>query len=189
MPTPVEKAIDELFQTPLADGRTPSETQRADAVYLLARDCRIDGGKLILVDTGEALDSTASLAWIADNHKTLLPTEYERSLADRAFVDNNLTARGKLVREVGKAEADKIAETYGLASSTDTARGKAPVRADAGGDKTKNAAKHKSNPFHRSNWNISAQGALLKAVGVEKCAAIARAVGSRIGDTRPNMDY
>ena len=53
---------------------------------------------------------------------------------------------------------------------------------DHGGD-------HKTNPFHKSNWNVSKQGALLKAVGREKCAAIAAAVGSNIGATRPNPNF
>ncbi len=189
MTTKVETAIDELFKTPLADGRTPTDAQRADAVIVLARDCRMDGDKVVLVTTGEALNSDASKEWIKTNKPHLLPTKYETPLADRAFAENNLTARGQLVKEVGKDEADKIAQSYGLKSSTDARRGTAPARADDGKNKTDNATKHKSNPFWRGNWNISTQGKLLRAVGPEKCAAIAKAVGSRIGATKPNLDY
>jgi hypothetical protein len=97
-------------------------------------------------------------------------------------------ARNALVKQVGKAEADKIAQRYGLKSAHDTRRGTAPT--DSTPEKTKsNGAEHRNNPFHKSAWNISKQGALLRAVGAEKCAAIANAVGSKIGATKPNLNY
>ena len=49
--------------------------------------------------------------------------------------------------------------------------------------------KASTNPFSGKAWNVSKQGALLRAVGPEKCAAIAASVGARIGDTKPNANY
>jgi hypothetical protein len=179
----IPTGIDEFLK---AEGST--DAQRADAIAVLASQCAMVGDVVTLKATGEAIESEASRKWLADNKPHLLPPVYERSLADRAFVDNNLSARGALVKQVGMTEANKIAESYGLRSATDTRRGKAP--ADSTPEKTKsNGAEHRSNPFHKSNWNISAQGKLLRAVGPEKCAAIARAVGSTIGATKPNMNY
>ncbi len=190
MTTKVEAAIDVLFQTPLADGRTPTDAQRADAVIILSRDCRVSDGKVILVDTGEPLDSEASIAWIVENKPHLVPAKYERSLADRAFIDGSLKARGDLVKEVGKKEADRIAETYGLRSSHDTARGKPPLAEKRSDDASnKKPTDHSKNPWHRSNFNITRQGQIFNALGAEKAAAMARSVGSRIGATKPNLDF
>jgi hypothetical protein len=179
----IETGLDEFFK---AQGS--SDAQRADAIAVLASQCAMVGDAVTLKATGEAIESEASRKWLADNKPHLLPPVYERSLADRAFVDGNLSARGALVKQVGMTEANKIAESYGLKSATDTKRGKAP--ADSTPEKEKgNGAQHRNNPFHKSNWNISAQGKLLRAVGPEKCAAIANAVGSKIGATRPNLDF
>lgn len=41
------------------------------------------------------------------------------------------------------------------------------------------------NPWSAANWNVTAQGKIVKALGTEKAAAIARAAGSHIGATKP----
>jgi hypothetical protein len=48
---------------------------------------------------------------------------------------------------------------------------------------------HASNPWSRQGFNITKQGALIKAIGVEKSARIAASVGCKIGDTKPNPNY
>jgi hypothetical protein len=53
-------------------------------------------------------------------------------------------------------------------------------QADKGGN-----VKGRNNPFSAEGWSVSKQGALLRAIGAEKTAAIAASVGSRIGATRP----
>jgi hypothetical protein len=179
----IPTGIDEFLK---AEGST--DAQRADAIAVLASQCAMLGDVVTLNATSEALDTEASRKWLAENKPHLLPPVYERSLAERAFVDGNLSARGALVKQVGMTEANKIAESYGLRSATDTRRGKAPAEPE-GKKKNGNGAQHRNNPFHKSNWNISAQGKLLRAVGPEKCAGIAASVGSRIGATRPNMDF
>jgi hypothetical protein len=179
-----ETGLDDFFK---AQGS--SEAQRADAIAVLKSQCAMTGDVVTLTATGEALDSEASRKWLQANKPHLLPPVYERSLAERAFVDGNLSARGALVKQVGLIEANKIAESYGLKSATDTRRGTAPTRDDDAGKKNSDPAKHRNNPFWRGNWNISAQGKLLRAVGPEKCAAIANAVGAKIGDVRPNQNF
>jgi hypothetical protein len=179
----IPTGIDEFLK---AEGST--DAQRADAIAVLTKQCEMVGDVVTLKATGEALDTEASRAWLQTNKPHLLPPIYERPLADRAFIDGNGMARNALVKQIGKAEADKIAQRYGLRSAHDTRRGNAPTEPE-GKKKTGNGAEHRNNPFHKSNWNISAQGKLLRAVGPEKCAAIANAVGSKIGDTRPNLDF
>jgi hypothetical protein len=179
----IPTGIDEFLK---AEGST--DAQRADAIAVLASQCTMSDDVVTLKATGEALDSEASRAWLQTNKPHLLPPIYERSLADRAFEDGNLGARMALVKDVGMTEANRIAQSYGLKSATDTKRGKAPTEPE-GKKKNGDGAQHRNNPFHKSNWNISAQGKLLRAVGPEKCAAIANAVGSKIGATRPNLDF
>jgi hypothetical protein len=178
----IDKGIDAFFQ---AQGS--SEAQRADAIAVLHSQCAASGDDVVLTATGEILDSDASRAWLQAHKPHLLPPVYERSLADRAFVDGSITARGALVKQIGMDEANKLAERYGLRSVSDTRRGTAPTRDDDANKK--DAGRHRNNPFHRSNWNITAQARLLKAVGPAKCAQIAAAVGATIGQTKPNMDY
>jgi hypothetical protein len=179
----IPTGLDEFFK---AQGST--EAQRQDAIAIMASKCGMVSGVVILTATGEALDSDNSRKWIEANKPHLLPPRFERSLADRAFADGNVTARGELLKQVGATEALRIAQSYGLKSVHDTARGKAPTAVPNGGQKP-NGADHKNNPFHASNWNVSKQGALLRAIGTEKCAAIAASVGSRIGATKPNANY
>ena len=54
---------------------------------------------MILNETGLPIDDAKSRVWIESNKPHLLPPKFEQSLADRAFAENNLTARGALVRE------------------------------------------------------------------------------------------
>jgi hypothetical protein len=178
----IETGLDEFFK-----GQGSTDAQRADAIAVLKSQCAMTGDVVTLKPTGEAIESDASREWFQTNKPHLLPPLYERSLADRAFIDSNLGARSALVKQVGKPEADQIALRYGLRSAHDTRRGTAP--AESAPEKKTGTADHSKNPWHSSNWNISKQGALLRAVGPEKAAAMARAVGSTIGATRPNMNF
>lgn len=183
----VNSGLDEFFK---AQGST--EAQRTDAIAVLKDKCGLVGGIVVLLATGEAIDADKSRKWIADNKPHLLPPVFESSLADRAFIGaGNKSAAAELVKQVGMKEATKIAEGYGKRTPWDTKPGKAPARADDDSTKKKSGNGHDraSNPFSKEGWSISKQGSLLRAVGVEKCAAIAASVGSRIGATRPNMDF
>jgi hypothetical protein len=52
---------------------------------------------------------------------------------------------------------------------------------DAGGK----FAPTSNNPWSAANWNVTEQGRLVRVLGEEKAAGIARAAGSHIGATRP----
>jgi len=157
-----------------------NDAQVADAAAVMLEKCALVGGVATLVETGAALTDPKSKEIIAKQKPHLLPPIYERSLADRAFVDRNITARGELVRQVGAAEAGRIAERYGLRSISDTRVGVAP---DAS-EKKAVADNQPNNPWSRAGWNVTKQGALIRSIGVEKASAIARAANSRIGATR-----
>jgi hypothetical protein len=103
-----------------------------------------------------------------------------------AFVSRSVTARGKLVEAIGEDKANEAAKTFGLTNLHDyVTRGKAPVVGEKADDKTNNKPK-RDNPWGSgAQWSITKQGALVRALGVEKASEIARAAGSFIGATRP----
>jgi hypothetical protein len=49
--------------------------------------------------------------------------------------------------------------------------------------------KKTNNPFHKYAWNVTEQARLVKAIGLEKAEAIAKAAGVKIGATKPNADF
>ena len=65
-------------------------------------------------------------------------------------------------------------------------QGTRPNMGDDAGDKGKGKDKT-PNPFTRAGWSLAEQGRLIKTLGIEKTAAIARAAGVKIGATRPVM--
>lgn len=90
---------------------------------------------------------------------------------DPALVEaakTSLTAKGQLLRTLnGDQEAlDKLLADKGNA-----------------GDK------HANNPFSRAGWSISKQGSVFKALGEAKTAALAAAVGVKIGATTWNKSH
>ena len=179
----IPTGIDEFLK---AEGST--EAQRADAIAVLASQCAMDGDVVTLKATGEALDSEASRKWLQTNKPHYLPPVFEVNLADQAFLGaGNKTKAQELVKQIGLAEATKIAERYGKRTPWDTKPGTAPAEPE--GKRKNGTADHRNNPWHSSNWNISAQGKLLRAVGTDKAAAIARSVGSTIGATHPNPNF
>lgn len=133
-------------------------------------------------------------ATLADNIKELRESRSDmffdaesQDLAQAAFVDGNLTARGKLSKTMPLAELDALAQSFGLKNAHDFGRGKVPDAA-SGGDKKKNGG-DRDNPWRASHWNISRQGQLVKSLGTEAAARIAAAAGCKIGSTRPNPAY
>jgi hypothetical protein len=162
-----------------------TEGQRADAVLVLASRCSMQGDAVILNETGLPIDDAKSKAWIETNKPHLLPPKFEQSLADRAFLDGNVTARGQLLREVGEAEATRIAQQYGLKNLADTRRGARPAGANEG----KRNGKDRNNPWLADQWNVSRQGNVVRTLGVEAATRIASAAGCRLGSTKPNPQY
>jgi len=109
------------------------------------------------------------------------------ALAVSAFVDGNVTARGKLGKLMAPDELDALARTFGLNSALDFRRGKLPERVNGDGDKKKTGAR--DNPWLASQWSISKQGQLVKSLGVEAAARIAAAAGCKLGSVRPNPTF
>lgn len=69
------------------------------------------------------------------------------------------------------------------------APGKSPKAADTGKAPDKKPRDLSKNPFSKQGWSITAQGALVKSLGLDKANAIAKSIGSHVGATRPNADY
>jgi hypothetical protein len=107
-------------------------------------------------------------------------------LARSAFVDGNLTARGKLHKQMSMAECDALAQTFGLKNFHDFGRGKVPTNTDADPNKKKSGG---DNPWKAGNWNVTKQAQLVKSLGTKRAAGIAAAAGCRIGSTKPNPAY
>jgi hypothetical protein len=97
----------------------------------------------------------------------------------------NVQARGDFLRLYGDKDTDAAARECGLDGMHDwKTKGKVPAADDADKDKGKDKSKS-PNPWSRQHWNITAQGNLVRAIGIEKAAQIAKAAGSRIGATKP----
>jgi len=116
----------------------------------------------------------------------LLPRKIDASLADRAFIDGNMTARGQLVRELGELEAARIAKSYGLSGINDTRRARAALTDDVkrNGDTKNPWANTPANTDAKGRYTANAltrQAQLVKA-NLTGAAEIAAAVGSKIGD-------
>lgn len=157
-------------------------------------------GELIHVASNLPANDPRVMKWLRDKEAVghLLPPIYdttETDLADKAFINGSVQARGDLVKSlgggsIGARAAEDLARRYGLNGLSDyKTKGTRPSDLpDPEGDKKKAVAQdHKGNPFSAAGWNVSKQGALLRAVGREKCEQIAAAVNSRIGATKPSM--
>jgi hypothetical protein len=95
----------------------------------------------------------------------------------------NVTARGRLFREL-HGDKPRTAEGETAAALDKLLAGETKVTVP--GDK-KITTHSGTNPWGSGpgEWNITKQGALIKALGEEKAAGIAKAAGSYIGATKP----
>jgi hypothetical protein len=100
----------------------------------------------------------------------------------------SLAGRAALLKAAGPDAYAKILAAWNCSPST-LAPGKNPKAADTGKAPEKKQRDHSNNPFHKSQWNVTKQGALIKTLGLDKANAIAKSVGSHVGATRPNADY
>lgn len=162
-------------------GSSPAQIE--DAKLILGPLCLMDGVNCVLATTGAPLESEKSMAWLRANKGHLLPAD--TADADAAFVGRgNKTVAARLIRDLGKAEADRIAQTYGKRDALDNKPGVAPQREQK--DASGKPADHSKNPWSRAGWNVTKQGAIVKSLGVEKASQMARAVQSHIGAVRPS---
>ena len=145
-----------------------------------AAEFEVKDDKVVVKATGLGIDSLRE----ASPHYFKLTVD---DLAERAFGPTpSLSAQGEFFRLHGDFRAREMAKEFGT-----TLGSLKPGKLPAGGDdkgKT-NGADHAKNPFHKSNWNVTKQAQLVKSIGIEKAAAIAKAVGVTIGQTKPNLNY
>jgi hypothetical protein len=169
-----------------------NEIQSADAVTVLGSRVTEKGGAFFYNDAFShdiPLDNFSAFKKTMQAEKPhLLPPQAGAGLADRAFIDGNLSARGQLVREIGEVAAHKAALSYGLSGIGDTRRARA-----AQTDEIKRGGAN--NPWADTPQNVDRNGrytaaaigrqaALVKA-NEKGAAEIAAAVGNKIGDTMP----
>jgi hypothetical protein len=99
-------------------------------------------------------------------------------LEQRAFGQNNQTARAQLYKQLGPVEYAEREKAWGAENFK---AGKAP---DGANDSTK-AKPAKDNPWLGSNWNTTKQGQIVRALGLPAAQRIAKAAGSFVGATKP----
>ncbi len=173
---------------------------KVDDLAKIATDAGVQASVLddfLTLRTKEFDDSTGTIihkatglpakAWIETLRETKSylfgpQTDEHAELEHAAFVEGNLTARGKLVK-ANPALALARAKEYGLRDLSDFSRGTVPSNTPTGEKKPTN--KGKDNPWSAENWNITKQGALIKVMGLDGAARMAKAAGSHIGATRP----
>jgi len=128
-------------------------------------------GQLIWRATGKALDSAETRADFEKHYAFLLPAKKaEAPKVDATTLasatNGNLTALGKLARDVGADTARELVAAEKTKANYGT------------GD-------HASNPWSKAGWSLKGQGNCVKAMGTARAAQIAAAVGCFIGSTRP----
>jgi hypothetical protein len=140
-------------------------------------------GELVLKSTGKA----PTRAEMEKQFPVQIPSEAAAmSLQDRldkAFLGRgNLGMRAALKKEVGDEQLNTYAKQYGLKSWADPSPGR-----NANDTGQKKAAA--SSPWSKAGWNISEQGRLVRAIGIERAAGIAKASGCTLGSTKWNPAY
>jgi hypothetical protein len=173
----IEKAIIEAFT---AWGSNSSQV--ADAQLAIAPLTYLRNGDVILAETGKPLTDSASEKALRALKPHYFKSEVSEDQAAIAFSGKgNLLVRAELIRLHGRARVDEIAQEWGLKNAVDTKPGFKSRNSDGG----KQHAKDRDNPWTADKWNVTRQGQIVRALGVEKAAAIARAANSRIGATKP----
>jgi hypothetical protein len=170
----MERLIDEL-----APDMLPSAKRSAIETYapLFIKTGKFDGKTLEEFVRSRAVEAPH---WF--------PSAQAVDLQEQAFGSKpTLRARGELFREVGAANYATLAAEWG-SDAVSLKPGTAP--AGSGHEiKKPSPAERLKNPWSKQGWNLTKQMGLVRSLGAEKSAAIARAVGCKIGDTKFNPDY
>jgi hypothetical protein len=184
-----ESVIKELEVAGKAAGMV--ETAVGDLIDRVDQFGAADGGVVVHRDTGLPL-----IAWL-ESQKTIKlhwwpQIDIASELAEKAFGQGNLTAQGQLIAELGGgklgiAAARDIAHKW-QSELGSTKPGKRPGNAD---DKSADAKPKLSstNPWLKANWNITKQAGVVRSLGAEKAAGIAKAAGCVLGSTKPNPAF
>lgn len=121
-----------------------------------------------------------------ENHqREVVEEEVILAQLKRDALSGNVTAHGRLRVRMGTD-----AEYAAWCAETGAKPGVAIVATEVNGS-VQHAIKKPAptNPFSAAGWNITKQGQLVKALGVEKATEIAAAAGCKLGSTRPNPHY
>ena len=170
-----------------------NEIQTADAVLVIGSRVTEKGGAFFYNDAGShdvPLDNLSAFKKTMQAEKPhLLPRAFESSLADRAFIDGNLSARAQLIREIGELEAARVAKSYGLTGIGDTRRAKAAetdnIKRGGANNPWSDAPQNLDRTGRHYNANAMGRQAALVKANLTGAAEIAASVGNRIGDTGP----
>lgn len=178
MTTPKEQAIKDALK---ACGST--DAQADDGAIILAGRVSVGNHGEYLLGAVPLDNVTEFKTVVAELKPHLLPAS-ANDLAVKAFVDGNMTSRTQLVREVGLEEANRLAKAHGLGSVHDPRRARTPSAEQK--ERANNPwSDHPNNVDERGRYTANAltrQAALVKA-NLSGAAEIAKAVGSKIGDT------
>jgi hypothetical protein len=143
-----------------------------------------DGTKFVAKDSGKEM-----LEHVLTDFRKKAPhfwhTEAPPDLAELAFLNGNRTAAGQLVKAIGVEAAKAEAAKWG----TDLYSGKPGKRPSDAPEPTKPQSSLSSNPWSRQNWNVTKQAQLVRSIGAERAAGIAKAMGCVLGSTKPNPNY
>lgn len=164
----IEAAADDL----VAAGKM-APTVPADAVMLLQSRVKWQGDNAFI--DGVPL-VTALENWCAAAAHRQPPK------VDADLDMNNLGDRAKAQRTMRPDLFADLLKAWGLNGPGDTKRGVRPVSAN---DDGKSKTPDPSNPWSKAGWNVTKQGALIKSIGLDKAAQIAKAAGCKVGDTKP----
>jgi hypothetical protein len=170
-----------------------NEIQTADAVLVIGSRVTEKGGAFFYNDASShdiPLENFGAFKKTMQAEKPhLLPRQFESSLADRAFIDGSLKARGELIAQVGELEAARIAKSYGLNGVGDTKRARAAqtdeIKRGGANNPWSDAPGNLDRTGRHYNANAIGRQAALVRANEKGAAEIAAAVGNRIGDTGP----
>jgi hypothetical protein len=135
-------------------------------------------------ERGELMELNVN-KWLADQKRDrphMWPSAGQVDLETAAFAQRNLTARSRLVRQLGEEHANERAKEWGLRDIHDMkSEGVPPWKVE---DKNADADKKNNNPFLRANWSLTSQMALYKS-DPALAGRLAKAAGVTIGAAHP----
>lgn len=123
-------------------------------------------------------------AWITEQKTKrphLWPAKGDADLESAAFVGRNLSARARLLQQLGEEAANTRAKAWGLRDLHDYRTRATRPGGDSGGNKEKPT---RDNPWSAEGWSLTAQGRIYKS-DPDLAGRLAKAAGSFIGATRP----
>jgi hypothetical protein len=175
-----------------------------DAIQLAIKDrapqFRNDGPDLTNILTGQTIEEFCA----PTNLRKEFPHWFndwqplsDQQLLDEAIEDAclspTLTKISKLNQMLGDVRCDEVLKQWSVSvtamdRSGNIRPGTPPEWANKNTPEAKKATNRKANPWSKEGWNVTRQGAIVRDLGMEKAAGMARSVGCVVGSTKPNND-